>query len=591
MTARPAIRALSLATAALLPVGLAVTPATASAARVVPASTRTLVAVDSGSGIVHGSWGIDDGYLGGSVVKTTAVEKAGEAPAAISEDLRSGEHFSYTIRHLTPGTKYTLRLHFVEPTATAVGQRVMDVTVGGQPAVTGLDVFSAAGGANIPVHRDVPVVADATGRVTVDLRGTTGEAVLSGYELIGAAPSTRLGNYLAPTNVVIKPTGPTATFLSWTSTPGVAQYAIKRNGKIVGRTGEDAFVDTGLKAGTTYRYQIAAVDPDGSLGTPTAPKRITMPKAALQATGAYHTQGSIIVGPDGKPFVPVGANLGTPYTMDYAGPALGHAKDAKAWGWNTVRLIINPRWHDSDGLDAIVKEYRAAGIVVILDAHHWWDSASAEAPANAEQVANLWRDLAPRFAGDSGVWYNLANEPGYISENWAELHQKLAKVVRDSGAKNIIIVDAPAWGQDLGNYGDWFMGNRFAYSPTMAPRLQATYGNVILDQHNYGQLYDTADKYGAYVDAVHRNGLPLIQGEFGYSTDGSTTAGSYAQNKAGAKAAFAVNPTKGVGTIVWNGNVGDRYSLKKDSSAFYSGTSPLDNISELGQDMWDLTHR
>ncbi|MEI2776315.1 MAG: cellulase family glycosylhydrolase [Tetrasphaera sp.] len=70
---------------------------------------------------------------------------------------------------------------------------------------------------------------------------------------------------------------------------------------------------------------------------------------------------------------------------------MGHAGDAKAWGWNAVRLnflvsgVIDWSYVAQNGypdllrqLDSIVAEYTAKGIVVMLDAHD--DPATPTAP-------------------------------------------------------------------------------------------------------------------------------------------------------------------------------------------------------------------
>lgn len=601
MTAhRPPLALLVLAAAPMV-AAASVSSAQASAPAAAPAATTTgtrptgvLRSVDTGAIETIPGWTLDDGWIGGDEVEgspaTWPQARAGEAPPDVASNSRIGSSFTYTLRRLEPGTRYTLRLHFYEAEATAAGQRTMNVAVNGTRALSAFDIFAAAGGRNIQVHRDVTAVADADGRVTIDFAGVTGKASIAGIQVIGDLPYTRLGSYLQLKDIRVRPLGPTSTHLSWRTVPGIAQYAVLRDGKIVGRTTEGAYVDSGATAGRTHRYTVAGIDPDGSLGLMAKAQKVTMPAAAARATGAYHVEGTKIIDPQGRVFVPVGANLGARLSHDGAGAAAGHAADAKAAGWNTVRIIVNPMWWDEDALRSLVAEYRAQGIVVMLDAHMWWEATDPEAEAKKDRVVQMWSRLAPEYKSDSGVWFNIANEPGYQNDEWYEFNARLAQTVRNAGAKNIMVVDAPSWGQDLGSVV-WFAGSRYAYSPTMAPQLAAEYSNVILGQHNYGGWgkYVTNATYGAYVDKVHANGIPLVSNEFGYTIDGSTTAGSYELNKAGAKAVFAVNPTKGVGTIVWNGNTGDRYSLKKDGSAFWVG-GVANNLSELGQDMWNLTH-
>lgn len=70
----------------------------------------------------------------------------------------------------------------------------------------------------------------------------------------------------APTG--LKGTGVTDTSasLSWDPVGGATSYAVFRNGAKVGSTGSVNFTDTGLAAGTTYSYTVAAVDSSGKTG-------------------------------------------------------------------------------------------------------------------------------------------------------------------------------------------------------------------------------------------------------------------------------------------------------------------------------------
>lgn len=584
-------RAALLAVLAAAPLALAPAAATAAPrALVLPQRTDVLRSVDAGSGTANGAWGVDDGYVDGTPADPVPVTtRAGEAPAAVAATSRYGKHFTYTLRRLTPGTRYTVRLHFLEDWFDGAGKRLQDVTVNGTPALTGFDIYAAAGGKGIPVHRDVAATADASGRIVLDFTGTADNASVAGIQVIGLTPYTRLGSYLQVQGVKVTPIAPTATALTWTALPGVAQYAVLRDGKVIGRTGEWAYVDSTAVAGRTYRYSVVAVDPDGTLGLRMRPITVRMPSATPRATGAFHVEGTRIIDPAGKEYVPMGANLGTHFTLDGGGPALGHSADAVAWGWNTVRIMVSPTWWDEQYLRDLVAEYRKAGIVVMLDAHRQWNPFDPNAATYAEQTRAFWEKIAPEYKDDSGVWFNLANEPGYISDDWFEFQDSLAATVRATGAKNILVVDPPGWGQDLGSYAPWFIGGKFSYSPTMAPTLAARYGNVVIGQHNYGAKYNTPALFSGYVDAVRRNGLPVIASEFGYADDGVSGAGSFELNKQGTQSVFAVAPAKKVGMLIWNGNVGDPMTLKQGRAAFYVGGNSA-NLTPMGKEFWALTH-
>ncbi|MFT4294057.1 MAG: cellulase family glycosylhydrolase [Micropruina sp.] len=313
----------------------------------------------------------------------------------------------------------------------------------------------------------------------------------------------------------------------------------------------------------------------------------------------------IIRGLDGATFTPLGANVGTVKTFDWKGDARGHAADAVAWGWNTVRLNLMvtdaASWSyvANRGADAlldlaseIVDEYTGAGLVVILDAHDNPRSKDNDQAAVESQLISWWTTAAARFRDNPRVWCGLLNEPDYLNDEWVRILDTLASAVRGTGNANPILLGAPCWGQDLGPTEPYFAGAKFSYQADMAPALQRKHGNVILEQHNYGayEMYSTADKLAGYVAKVREAGLTPLIGEFGYTVDRSSTAGSFAANYAGAQAVLEVARNDGVGALWWHATHGDKYSLKADGTAFWTG-GPDHGLSDGGSRLWQLGHQ
>lgn len=335
----------------------------------------------------------------------------------------------------------------------------------------------------------------------------------------------------------------------------------------------------------------------------TAPTETLAPRPSTPANGQFQARGGLIYDPQGREFLPVGANIGATNAFDWKGTGYGHAKEAKEWGWNTVRLnilatdIVNWSHVHNNGYDAfvadvdkIVQEYASQGIVVMIGSHDDVKAAGQEENI-AKQLDRFWGDMGRRYQGNAYVWFNLHNEPGVINQEWFQANDRHATIVRATGAKNPIVVDAPGWGQDVGSQQPWFVGSKFAYEADMAPALNSKHGNVILSQHNYGayELYTTPEKFSAYVDKVRASGLSLIIGEYGYTNDKTSTAGVWQANKDGADAFFAIHKSKKLGGLWWHATHGDNYSLTDDGSAFFTYGSG-NRLSEAGKRVWALTH-
>jgi poly(hydroxyalkanoate) depolymerase family esterase len=74
------------------------------------------------------------------------------------------------------------------------------------------------------------------------------------------------GSLPAPTGLKVTGTTDTTAALSWSAVGGAASYAVYRGGTKVGSTTSPSYTDTGLTAGTTYTYTVAAADSSGTAG-------------------------------------------------------------------------------------------------------------------------------------------------------------------------------------------------------------------------------------------------------------------------------------------------------------------------------------
>lgn len=95
------------------------------------------------------------------------------------------------------------------------------------------------------------------------------------WGLDGSGDQGGTGSLPAPSGLTVTGTTDTAASLSWNSVSGATAYNVYRGGTKVGSTTGTAYTDTGLSAGASYAYAVAAVDPSGGVGATSAPVTAT----------------------------------------------------------------------------------------------------------------------------------------------------------------------------------------------------------------------------------------------------------------------------------------------------------------------------
>ena len=92
----------------------------------------------------------------------------------------------------------------------------------------------------------------------------------------------------APPNLSAQATSSTTVSLSWSSSSdnvAVSGYRVYRDGTLVATTGTTSFADSGLAAGTTHTYAVAAFDAAGNSSSQSSAD-VTLPSADLSAPTA-----------------------------------------------------------------------------------------------------------------------------------------------------------------------------------------------------------------------------------------------------------------------------------------------------------------
>jgi Malectin domain len=129
----------------------------------------------------------DTDYSGGSSSTTSkSVSTSGvinSAPGIVYQSIRVGSSFKYVIPGLTPGSAYTVRLHFAEIYWASAGKRVFNVALNNTPVLSNFDILATAGSANQAVVEQFITKADSSGAITIQFTSVIDQAQVNGIEI------------------------------------------------------------------------------------------------------------------------------------------------------------------------------------------------------------------------------------------------------------------------------------------------------------------------------------------------------------------------------------------------------------------------
>lgn len=140
-----------------------------------------------------------------------------------------------------------------------------------------VEIHRAASGVTSIDPRLTVTQLKPTVKIKVDPQGALGASMKVVLRLAGgpghAAPT-------APDTVTAEPRSPASVRLQWTDAQddgGIRTYRVYRDGKLRAELLSRTYVDTGLAAGTTYEYQVEAVDAAGKRSERSGGAAVTTP--------------------------------------------------------------------------------------------------------------------------------------------------------------------------------------------------------------------------------------------------------------------------------------------------------------------------
>lgn len=180
-------------------------------------------------------------------------------------------------------------------------------------------------------------------------------------------------------------------------------------------------------------------------------------------------------------------------------------------------------------LDEVVARARAAGLVVVLDAHnygtyHGVSLTRRESPDGA--LPDLWRRLAKHYGGEEDVVFGLMNEPHDIDvDTWATIAKTTLAAIRSTAATNVVLVPGTHWD----GAHSWFgSGGGRSNAQALLPLARGD-DRVVFEVHqyfddNYSGTSATCGGASRVAPALTRigewartNRVRLMLGEFGVS--------------------------------------------------------------------------
>jgi hypothetical protein len=232
-------------------------------------------------------------------------------------------------------------------------------------------------------------------------------------------------------------------------------------------------------------------------------------------------------------------------------------REMRAAGADSVRLQIaqvaaDPQsgLFDRTFLDKAMSAVRAARdagltvIVAVQDETHVPKDKSIDLPDDGTR--RVWKEIAPQFAQDRGVLYELLNEPRPQPspanwKRWKDAMMSTIRVVRQSGAMNVVIADGLGVGQIIDG-APLLVDSQVAYAShpyALHPQGQtrqvwdAKFGNfsrrapVIITEWLPGGYFCNADTPQSSVDFIRylqNHGIGLEVGAWDWAPGGFGSA-------------------------------------------------------------------
>jgi len=246
-----------------------------------------------------------------------------------------------------------------------------------------------------------------------------------------------------------------------------------------------------------------------------------------------HTDGNSIKDPCGNVVVLRGISLiDLGFLQDWQGGAINMIDrltnksnaEGNSPGWypKVIRIPIappdaasgwphpfNPNNTDLYNLLRTVVDYCATKDMYVIIDWHYIDNTYSHVASTSE----FWNYMAPRFANDKHVMFELFNEPinntfGSETNNWLSVRSDMhtwINIVRSYAPNNIILVGAPNWCQAIGP----------------AASYPVTGDNIVIVSHIYPGHWQNPGWFTGHINTCLTR-YPILMTEWGFTSSGDS---------------------------------------------------------------------
>ena len=230
--------------------------------------------------------------------------------------------------------------------------------------------------------------------------------------------------------------------------------------------------------------------------------------SAENTTTGFYVDGTTIRDANGNAFVMRGINHAHAWYSYETETAI---KGAAERGVNTIRVVISDgqQYYKTslETIEWIIELCIENKVVPMFEVH---DITGKDSTSRLNRTVDYWIEVKDAFIKyEKYAILNIANEwmGKWNNATWSTAYQEAIIKLREAGINNMIVVDAPGWGQD------GFTCVKYCKEVFEADVNK----NTIFSVHMYGAAGGTKETIKGIIDGVLANNVPIIIGEFGYT--------------------------------------------------------------------------